>query len=45
MKDYLINATLAAAVLAIALFYYYGHNFIYRAMANAPSLVQLSGRY
>jgi hypothetical protein len=45
MEDYLVNLTLAATVLVIALGYYYGHDFINRLLINAPtSLMQLVSR-
>ncbi len=45
MKEYLLNLTLAATVLAIALGYYFGHGFINRLIANGPAgLMQLAGR-
>ena len=45
MKDYLLNLTLAATVLLIALAYYYCHEAIGRLMIDGPSsLVRLVAR-
>jgi hypothetical protein len=45
MKDYLLNLTLAATVLLIALAYYFGHDALSRLMIDGPtSLVRLVAR-
>ena len=45
MKDRLLNLALAATVLAIALGYYFGHDFIKRVMVDGPmGLMQLAVR-
>ena len=45
MKDRLCNVSLIAVVVAIALGYYFGHDFVNRLTINAPrALMQLAGR-
>ncbi len=45
MKDYLLNLTLAATVVLIALAYYFGHDAITRLMISGPTgLIRLVAR-
>ena len=45
MKKYLLDMSAVAVVLAAAIFYYYGHSFLYRLMIEGPSgLLHIAGQ-